>query len=108
MTRRDPVTHRAPVLPLHPSSAGGPTPQMPTVVSITDVWGRRISTVRRGDGSAFTVTVPPGGIDAPPEAGSERVSWIREHGGRRQVPAGALDSLAARVGLRLVAGPSFR
>ena len=105
MTRRDPVTHRAPVLPLHRSSAGGPTPQKPTIVSITDVGDRRISTVRRGDGSAFTVTVPLGGIAAP---GHEGVPWIREHGGRRQVPGAALDRLAARVDLHLVASQPAR
>ncbi len=104
MTRRDPVTHRAPVLPLRQSSAGGHAVDKPTIVSITDVGGNRISTVRRGDGTAFTVTVPSGAVDAGPGAGHEGVPWIREHGGRRRAPWAALDRLAARVGLRLVAG----
>jgi hypothetical protein len=108
MTRRDPSTHRAPVLPIRPLGAGRSPVSRPTIVSVTEIGSRRISTVRRADGSAFTVTVPAGGIDARPDPTHSGAPWIREHGGCRQMPVAALDGLAARVGLRLVAGGSSR
>ncbi len=102
MTRPDPDPHRAPVLPLRPSAAGGPSTRGPAIVSIVDLGGRRLSTIRRGDGTTFTVTVPAEGIDAPEHALRPSRPWIRDHGGGRRVPAVALEGLAARVGMRLV------
>lgn len=100
MTRRDPEPHRARVLPLRPPMAGGPSGRAAVIVSIADLGGRRVSTVRRGDGTIFTVTVPAEGIDALEPGPS--APWIRERGGGRRAPAAALDGLAARVGLHLV------
>jgi len=88
------------VLPLRPPMAGGPTDPGAVIVSIADLGGRRVSTIRRGDGTVFTVTVPPEGIDAEGPRGS--VPWIRERGAGRRAPAVALDGLAARVGLHVV------
>ena len=108
MTRRDPDPHRAQVPPLRPPEAGGPPIRGPVIVSITDVGGRRVSTVRRGDGSTFTVTVPVGGIDAYESERGQPVPWIRRRDGVSRVPLAALNRLAARVGVRLVDGHSAR
>ena len=102
MTDRDPDYPRAPVLPLRHPVAGGVPDRSAVIVSITDLGGRRVSTIRRGDGSAFTVTVPAGGIDTYQGQGPP-VPWIREHGGHHRAPTVALDGLAARVGMHLVA-----
>ena len=104
MNRHDPEHRHAPVLPLRPQPAGGPDAGGAVIVSIAELGGRRVSTVRRGDGTAFTVTVPVGGIDAHPGSGGS-APWIREHGGDRPTPTVALDGLAARVGLHVVAVP---
>ena len=74
----------------------------PVILSIADVAGRRVSRVRRGDGSTFTVTVPAGGIDRQPGPDERIRPWIREEDGGRRVPTGPLDGLAARVGMHLV------
>jgi hypothetical protein len=81
----------------------------PVIVSITDAGRRRVSTIRRGDGSTFTVTVPAGGIDAYESGRGRAVPWIRQRDGVSRVPLAALDRLAARVGVHLVEGnPSRR
>jgi len=104
MDHRDPEPHHAPVLPLRPFLAGGPATGGAVIVSIEDLGGRRVSTVRRGDGTTFTVTVPAGGIDADQGPGRS-APWIREHGAARRPPAAALEGLAARVGMHLVPVP---
>jgi hypothetical protein len=106
MTRRDPLPHRAPVVPLRQPEAGSASDPGAVIVSIHDVGGSRVSTIRRGDGTVFTVTVPPGGIDTSPvgvDAAGPSVPWIREREGGRRAPVAGLDGLAARVGLHLVA-----
>ena len=108
MARRDPDPHGAPVPPLRPPEAGGPPSAGPVIVSITDVGGRRVSPIRRGDGSTFTVTVPEGGIDAHEVGRGRAVPWISRRDGVSRVPLAALDRLAARVGVRLVGGHSSR
>jgi hypothetical protein len=71
------------------------------IVSISDLGDRRVSEIRRGDGTAFTVSVPAGAVDCPEEhRGYE--PWIRQHDGSRRISAAALDGLAARVGMHLV------
>jgi hypothetical protein len=82
------------------------------IESITDVGGRRVSRVRRGDGSTFVVTIPTGGIDGHPGPYEQSTPWIHEDGGGRRMPAGSLDGLIARVGLHVLPirapGPSER
>jgi len=102
MTHRDPDRHRDPVLPFRPVGAGGSPVGDPVVVSVTEVDDRRISRVRRGDGTTFTVTVPPGGMDRPHDPGERAAPWIREEAGPRPVPHAALDGLAARVRMHAV------
>ena len=106
MDRRDPDRHRAKVLPFRHTPAGGLVESTAVIVSIGDACGRRVSRVRRGDGSTFTVTVPAGGVDAHPGGSHRSAPWIREDGGGRRVPDAPLDGLAARVGLDLMTGPS--
>ena len=103
MDRADPEPQHAPVLPLRPPPAGGPDARGAVIVSIADLDGRRVSTLRRGDGTTFTVTIPAGGIDAHQGSGRS-VPWIREQGGAPRTPV-ALDGLAARVGMHLVPVP---
>jgi hypothetical protein len=103
MDRPDPEHQHAPVLPLRPPPAGGPDARGAVIVSIADLGGRRVSTIRRGDGTTFTVTIPAGGIDTQQESGRS-VPWILEHGGVPRTPV-ALDGLAARVGMHLVPVP---
>jgi hypothetical protein len=106
MDRRDPDRHRYQVLPFRHPPAGGLVERPAVILSISDAGGQRVSKVRRGDGSTFTVTVPAGGIDAH-QGGSHRAGpWIREDTGGGRVPNAPLDVLASRIGLRLVAGPS--
>jgi hypothetical protein len=105
MDRRDPDRHRAQVLPRHPP-AGGLVESPAVISSIDEVGGLRVSRVRRGDGSTFTVTVPAGGIDARQRGPHLGTPWIREDGGARRVPESRLDGLAARVGLHLAPDPS--
>jgi hypothetical protein len=106
MDRRDPDRHRAQVLPFRHPSAGGLVESAAVILSISDAGGRRVSKVRRGDGSTFTVTVPPGGVDTH-QGGSQRAApWIREDRGGRRLPDAPLDGLAARVGLHLTPGSS--
>ena len=107
MNSRDPEHQHAPVLPLRPPSAGGPDARGAVIVSIAELGGRRVSTIRRGDGTVFTVTVPVDGIDADQGPG-RTVPWIRGHVGAHRAPAAALDDLAARVGMHLVAFPPSR
>jgi hypothetical protein len=101
MTSRDPDPHHAPVVPLRLPAAGGPSAGRPVIVSISDLGDRRVSKVRRGDGTAFTVSVPAGAIDQP-QAHRGYGAWIHEHDGAHRIPAAALDGLAARVGMHLV------
>ena len=103
MDRPDPEHQHAPVLPLRPPPAGGPDARGAVIVSIVDLGGRRVSTIRRRDGTTFTVTVPVDGIDTHQGPGRS-VPWIRDHGGGPQTPV-ALDGLAARVGMHLVPVP---
>jgi len=106
MDPRDPDRHRAQVLPFRHPRAGGLVERPAVILSIGDAGGRRVSKVRRGDGSTFTVTVPAGGIDAH-QGGSHRAGpWIREDAGGGRVPNGPLDELASRIGLRLTPGPA--
>jgi hypothetical protein len=106
MDPRDPDRHRAQVLPFRHPPAGGLVERPAVILSISDAGGRRVSKVRRGDGSTFTVTVPAGGIDAH-LGGSHRAGpWIREDAGGGRVPNAPLDELASRIGLRLTPGPS--
>lgn len=102
MTSRDLDRHRDPVPLFHPAGAGGPSVGAAVIVSVTEVGDRRVSRVRRGDGTTFTVTVPPGGMDRPSDPDERTAPWIREESGPRPVPCAALDGLAARVGLHVV------
>ena len=106
MDRRDPDRHRAQVLPFRHPPAGGLVESSAVILSISDAGGRRVSKVRRGDGSTVTVTVPAGGVDARQGGSHRSAPWIREDGGGRRVPDAPLDGLAARVGLHLMTGPS--
>jgi len=106
MDRRDPDRHRAQVLPFRHTPAGGLVESPAVILFIGDAGGRRVSKVRRGDGSTFTVTVPAGGIDARQAGSHGAAPWIREDGGGRRAPGAPLDGLAARIGLHLVDGPS--
>jgi len=90
------------VLPFRPAGAGGLPVGDPVIVSVTEVDDRRVSRVRRGDGTTFTVTVPPGGMDRPQDADEPTDPWIREDAGPRPVRPASLDGLAARVGMHLV------
>jgi len=102
----DPDRHRAQVLPFRHPPAGGLVERPAVILSIGDAGGRRVSKVRRGDGSTFTVTVPAGGIDAH-QGGSHRAGpWIREDAGGGHLPHAPLDELASRIGLREMLGPS--
>jgi hypothetical protein len=105
MNQRDLDRHRDPVLPIRPFGAGGPT-FGPVIVSVAQVGDRRVTEVRRGDGTTFTVTVPPGGMDRPHDPHERTAPWIREDRGGRSAPYAALDGLAARVGLHLVSDRS--
>ncbi len=104
MTHRDLDRHRDPVLPFRPLGAGGSPVGDPVIVSVSEVGERRVSRVRRSDGTTFTVTVPAGGMDRPQDPGERTAPWIREDFGPRPVPHAALDGLAARVGMHLVPG----
>src|SRR5580692_2405539 len=105
MDPRDPDRHRAQVLPFRRPRAGGLVERPAVILSVGDAGGRRVSKVRRGDGSTFTVTVPAGGIDAH-QGGSHRAGpWIREDAGGGRVPDAPLDELASRIGLRLTSAP---
>jgi hypothetical protein len=104
MDPRDPDRHRAQVLPFRHPGAGGLVERPAVILSISDAGGRRVSKVRRGDGSTFTVTLPAGGIDAHP--GHRAGPWIREDTGGVRVPNAALDELASRIGLPLTLAPS--
>jgi len=106
MDRRDPDRHRAQVLPFRHPRAGGPAEDPAVILSIGDADGRRVSKVRRGDGSTFTVTIPPGGIDAHQGGSRPAAPWIGEDEGGRRMPTAPLDGLAARVGLHLTPGPA--
>ena len=110
MTDHELDDHPEVVLAFRPSPAGGVSGPGPVIVSIDDRGHRRVSKVRRGDGSTFTVTVPAGGVDREPVPHERTAPWIREDTGRRRGPVIPLDGLAARVGLRLLpdppAGPS--
>jgi hypothetical protein len=106
MDRRDPDRHRAKVLPFRHPPAGGLVESPAVILSISDAGGRRVSKVRRGDGSTFTVTVPAGGVDAGQGRSRPAAPWIREEGGGRRGPEAPLDRLAARIGLHLMPGPS--
>jgi hypothetical protein len=106
MDPRDPDRHRAQVLPFRHPPAGGLVERPAVILSISDAGGRRVSKVRRGDGSTFTVTVPAGGIDAYPGGPHRAGPWIREDAGDGRVPTGPLDELASRIGLRLTPAPA--
>jgi hypothetical protein len=57
--------------------------------------GNRVTTVTRDDGTRFTVTIPPGALDAvgDPHFGP----WIVEHGPPRRPSEDGLNRLAAAV-----------
>ncbi len=108
MTHRDLDPHRDPVLLFLPIQAGGLPVGDPVVLSVTEAGDRRVSRVRRDDGTTFTVTVPAGGVERSHHPDPPTGPWIREDGGPRPVPRAALDGLAARVGMHVVPGGPAR
>ena len=73
-------------------------PDRPTVATSGWMGGFRVSTVRRVDGSTFTVTVPCAGVAEETEHLAPRRRWISGEGSRRPSDTSLLALAAAVVG----------